>query len=181
MVVVRRREPAKTWSLLGEVHKKPSEYEVVTTKLHYHYRRQPAPFELDPNAPINAWYLRYRENSPLHAPSWEQFRDPHQLTYQRYVERQSEREAYLENLVDAFERRDHDAGLHIDWVRELDRVYLPARFPLHALQMSALYVAQMAPSAFITNAAYFQAADELRRIQWLAYRAKSLSLAHDAE
>jgi toluene monooxygenase system protein E len=41
MAIVRRREPAKTWSLLGEVRKKPSEYEVVTTKLHYHYRRQP--------------------------------------------------------------------------------------------------------------------------------------------
>src|SRR4029077_11330578 len=28
---------------------------------------------------------------------------------------------------------------------------------------------------------YFQAADELRRIQWVAYRAKALSLTHDAE
>jgi toluene monooxygenase system protein E len=32
----------------------------------------------------------------------------------------------------------------------------------------------------MTNAAYFQAADELRRIQWTAYRAKSLALDHDA-
>jgi toluene monooxygenase system protein E len=181
MAVVRRREPAKTWSLLGEVRRKPSEYEVVTSKLHFHYGRQPAPFELDPNMPINAWYLRYREGSPLQAASWEGFRDPHQLTYQLYVQRQSEREAYLENLVDEFERRNHDAGLQTNWVQELDRLYLPARFPLHALQMAALYVAQMAPAAFITNAAYFQAADELRRIQWLAYRAKALSLAHDAE
>jgi toluene monooxygenase system protein E len=181
MPMVSRREPPKTWSLLGEVRKKPSEYEVVTAKLHYHYRRQPAPFELDPNTPINAWYLRYREGSPFQTASWEGFRDPHQLTYQLYVQRQSEREAYLENLVDEFERRNHDAGLQTDWVRELDRLHLPARFPLHALQMDALYVAQMAPSSFITNAAYFQAADELRRIQWLAYRAKSLSLEHDAE
>jgi toluene monooxygenase system protein E len=181
MAMVRQREPPKTWSLLGEVRRKPSEYEVVTSKLHFHYGRQPAPFELDPNAPINAWYLRYREGSPLQAASWEGFRDPHQLTYQIYVERQSKREAYLENLVDAFERRNHDAGLQTNWVQELDRLYLPARFPLHALQMAALYLAQMAPAAFITNAAYFQAADELRRIQWLAYRAKSLSLAHDAE
>jgi toluene monooxygenase system protein E len=102
MAMLRRREPAKTWSLLGEVRKKPSEYEVITTKLHYHYRRQPAPFELDPNTPINAWYLRYREGSPLRAASWEGFSDPHQLTYRLYVERQSEREAYLENLVEEF-------------------------------------------------------------------------------
>ena len=181
MTTVRRREPAKTWSLLGDVHKKPSEYEVVTTKLHYHYRRQPAPFELDPNAPINTWYLRYREGSPFQADTWEGFRDPHQFTYQVYVQRQAERESYLENLVDEFEGRKHDSGLQREWVRLLDRLYLPARFPMHALQMSALYEAQMAPSSFITNAAYFQAADEQRRIQWLAYRAKSLSLEHDAE
>jgi toluene monooxygenase system protein E len=35
-----------------------------------------------------------------------------------------------------------------------------------------------APSAYITNAAFFQAADELRTLQWIAYRAKSLSLTH---
>jgi len=181
MATVRRREPPKTWSLLGDLRRKPSEYEVVTAKLHYHYRREPAPFELDPNTPINTWYLRYREGSPLQADTWEDFRDPHQLTYQVYVQRQAERESYLENLVDEFERRNHDARVQKDWVRMLDRLYLPARFPMHALQMNALYEAQMAPSSFITNAAYFQAADEQRRIQWLAYRAKSLSLEHDAE
>ena len=181
MATVRRREPTKTWSLLGDLRKKPSEYEVVTSKLHYHYRRQPAPFELDPNTPINTWYLRYREGSPLQADSWESFRDPHQLTYQVYVQRQAERESYLENLVDEFESRNHDSGLQREWVRVLDQLYLPARFPMHALQMSALYEAQMAPSSFITNPAYFQAADEQRRIQWVAYRAKSLSLEHHAE
>lgn len=181
MAMIRRREPAKTWSLLGEVRKKPSQYEVVTAKLHYHYRRQPAPFELDPNAPINAWYLRYREGSPLQTASWEGFRDPHQLTYELYVQRQAERETYLENLVDEFERHNYDARLQAEWVRVLDRLYLPARCPMHALQMGALYGAQIAPSSFITNAAYFQAADEQRRIQWLAYRAKSLSLEHGAE
>ena len=55
MAMVRQRELAKTWSLLGDLRRKPSEYEVVTTKLHYHFRRQPAPFELDPNTPINTW------------------------------------------------------------------------------------------------------------------------------
>ena len=111
---------------------------------------------------------------------WEGFRDPHQLTYHVYVQQQSAREAYLDNLVDEFERRNHDAGLQTDWVHVLDRLYLPVRFPMHALQMTALYIGQMAPSSFITNAAYFQAADELRRIQWVAYRAKSLALDHDA-
>jgi len=83
--------------------------------------------------------------------------------------------------VDEFERRNHDASLQTEWVRLLKRLYLPARFPMHALQMTGLYMAQLAPSSFIANAAYFQAADELRRIQWVAYRAKALSLEHDAE
>ena len=179
--MVRARELAKTWSLLGDLRRKPSEYEVVTAKLHYHFRRQPAPFELDPNTPINTWYLRYREGSPLEANTWEDFRDPHQLTYQTYVQRQAERETYLQNVVDEFERGNHDARLQTDWVRVLDRLYLPARFPMHALQMGGLYIGQMAPSSPITNVAYFQAADELRRIQWVAYRAKSLSLEHDPE
>jgi toluene monooxygenase system protein E len=181
MRIVQRREPAKTWSLLGEVRKKPSEYEVVTSKLHYHYNRQPAPFELDPNTPINVWYLRYREGSPFQADTWEGFQDPHQLTYRAYVERQAAREAYLDNLVDEFERRNQDSGLQRHWVEVLDRLYLPTRFPIHALQMAALYLGQMAPSSSITNAAYFQAADELRRIQRVAYRAKSLSLEHHAD
>ena len=181
MAMVRQREFAKTWSLLGDLRRKPSEYEVVTAKLHYHFRRQPAPFELDPNTPINTWYLRYREGSPFEADTWEDFRDPHQLTYQGYVKQQAERETYLENVVDEFERSNHDASLRTDWVRILDRLYLPARFPMHALQMCALYIGQMAPSSFITNVAYFQAADELRRIQWVAYRTKSLSLEHDPE
>lgn len=109
------------------------------------------------------------------------FRDPHQLTYHAYVKRQAAREAYLENLVDQFEPRSHDASLQRHWVEVLDRLYLPARFPVHALQMTGLYIGQMAPSSFITNAAYFQAADELRRIQGTAYRAKSLSLEHEIE
>lgn len=181
MPTVRRREPPRTWSLLGDVRRKPSEYDVVTAKLHYHFRRQPAPFELDPNTPINRWYLRYREGSPLQADTWEDFRDPNQFTYKVYVERQAERESYLENLVDEFEVRKYEAGLQREWIQLLDRLYIPARFPMHALQMTSLYVGQMAPSSFITNAAFFQAADEQRRIQWLAYTAKSLSLEHDVE
>jgi hypothetical protein len=47
--------------------------------------------------------------------------------------------------------------------------------------MSSLYLAQLAPSAYISNGAFFQAADELRRIQWVAYRAKSLALSHYPE
>jgi toluene monooxygenase system protein E len=159
----------------------PSEYEIVTQKLHYHFRKSPAPFEQDPGTPVNQWYLAHREGSPLQVDDWEEFRDPHQLTYRRYIELQNERETYVDGLIDRFEADDHDAGLDPGWVKVLERLYLPSRFPGHVLQMVALYVAQMAPTSFVTNPAELQAADEMRRIQRLAYRAKSLSLAHYAE
>ena len=38
----------KTWSLLGDVRRKPSPYEVTAARFHYHFRKEPAPFELDP-------------------------------------------------------------------------------------------------------------------------------------
>lgn len=179
--MANKRPRPQTWSLLSNVRKKPSEYEIVSSKIHYHFRRDPAPFELNPHTPINEWYLRYREHSPLQAADWEGARDPQQLTYRRYIKQQHESETYIENLIDEFERQDHDAHLDPGWVKVLERLYIPTRYPLHVLQMSSLYLGQMAPSAFLSNVAFFQASDELRALQWSAYRAKSLSLAHYPE
>lgn len=171
-----RRPP--TWSLLGDVKRKVTEYEAVTAKFHYHFRRDPVPFELDPDQDLNVWYLKYREGSPFQVADWEDFRDPHKLTYRAYVALQKQRETYMEGLVDDFERHDHDAGLDPEWVSVLEHLYVPARFTFHTMQMTALCVGQMAPSSYITNCSHFQAADEMRRIQWYAYRARSLSLTH---
>ncbi len=171
----------KTWSVLGDTRRKPTEYEAVTGKFHYHFNRKPAPFDLDPNSAINQWYLKHREGSPLRAPDWEGFRDPAALNYRRYIALQHEREVYAEGAVDHFEALDHDENLDPAWVAVLERVYLPARFAFHVLQITSLYVGQLGPSAYITNAAFFQAADELRALQWIAYRAKSLSLTHGTQ
>lgn len=168
----------RTWSIAGDTRRKPTEYEIVTGNFHYHFGRTPAPFDLDPNSPINQWYLRHREGSPLQVPDWERFRDPAELNYRRYIALQHDREVYAEGVVDHFEALDHDAHLDPAWVAVLGRLYIPARFALHVLQITSLYVGQLAPSAYITNAAFFQAADELRTLQWIAYRAKSLSLSH---
>src|SRR6185437_12668511 len=43
------------------------------------------------------------------------------------------------------------------------------------LQMLAAYVAHMAPASRITNCAAFQSADELRRVQRIAYRTVQLN------
>lgn len=168
----------KTWSLLGDVKRRPTPYEAVTAKFHYHFRRQPAPFELDTQSPINQWYLRYREGSPFQVEDWEGFRDPQRLTYKDYVSRQHDREVHTDLLIDEHESAESLAGLSSAWVATLRQLVVPLRFPLHVLQMTGSYVAQMAPSSFITNCANFQAADEMRRIQRLAYWTKALSLTH---
>ncbi|MDP7704823.1 aromatic/alkene monooxygenase hydroxylase subunit beta [Mycobacterium sp. TY815] len=177
----RRRPATRTWSLLGDVKRKPNPYEVVTSKFHYHFRRDPAPFEMDPNTPLNKWYLQYREGSPLQVEDWEQFRDPHRLTYKDYVAVQRDRETYVDALIDQAESSGSAGKLSAGWVSTLRELFVPLRFPLHVLQMTGLYVGQMAPSSFITNCANFQAADELRRIQRIAYWTKVLSLSQGAD
>jgi toluene monooxygenase system protein E len=176
-----QRRIRRTWSQFGELRRVPSEYEIVTHKLHYHFRRDPAPFELDPNTPINQWYLKYREGSPFQVDDWEDFRDPSQLTYRSYIKQQHERETYIDSLIDEFERKDADAHLSKDWVQILERLYIPSRFSTHVLQMVAQYIGQIAPSAYITNVAHFQGADECRSLQRSAYRAKALSLVHSPD
>jgi toluene monooxygenase system protein E len=168
----------KTWSLLGDVRRKPSTYEVTAARFHYHFRKEPAPFELDPGMPLNRWYLKYREGSPFQVDDWEGFRDPYKLTYKDYVALQHDHETYLDLLIDTHEAAGSVARLDPAWVATLRELFVPLRFPLHVLQMTGLYVGQMAPSSFITNAAHFGAADEMRRVQRIAYWTKVLANAH---
>jgi toluene monooxygenase system protein E len=179
MTTSARRPRPKTWSMLGDVRRRVSPYEAVTAKFHYHFRREPAPFELDPGMPMNAWYLRHREGSQFQVDDWEGFRDPDKLTYKDYVAVQHERELYLDGLVDRYEATEHASSLDPAWVQTLRQLFVPLRFPLHVLQMVSLYVGQMAPSSFVTNPAAFQAGDEMRRIQRIAYWTQVLADAHD--
>lgn len=171
----RQTRRRKTWSLWEE-RRVPTEYEVVTHRFHYHFRRQPAPFELSPSWKLNQWYLRYREGSPFNVDTWEQYRDPYALTYRRYIETRHQREVYLDNLIDEFEARDHYRSLSGEWLDLLRDFYFPSRFSGHTLQMTGSYIAQMAPSSYITNPFHFQSADEMRRIQRTAYLAKAIAV-----
>lgn len=175
------RPKPKTWSMLGEVTRRPSVYEATAAKFLYHFRREPAPFEMSPDAPINAWYLQHREGSPLNVADWEGFRDPAKLTYSDYVMLQHDRETYLDGLIDHHEAAGTIEAFDAGWVATLRDLLIPLRFPLHVLQMTSLYVAQMAPTAFIVNSSNFQAGDEMRRIQRLAYTTQMLANAHGEE
>src|ERR1700734_3092740 len=159
----------KTYTRLAAGRGVPREYELVSTDLHYNY---PMRFELPATNPVVAWYYRYREGSPLRARDWDQFADPPRTTYHGYVQLQDARE----DVVDGLLREAAETGrLHDAWLSFLDRWSPPLRFPVHGLQMLAAYVGQMAPASRITNCAAFQSADELRRVQRIAYRTVQLS------
>ena len=59
----------------------------------------------------------------------------------------------------------------------LARVLAPSRYMVHGLQMASAYVQQMASTAYVANAAAFQAADQLRRVERTAYRTRQLAMA----
>ena len=162
------RPPArKTYTRLAAGRRIPLEYELLSTDLHYNY---PGRFELTADLPVVDWYYRHREGATLQARSWEQFADPRRTTYRGYTQLQDGREDVIDGLLREIDDTGYDRQLDVDWLRFLDRWYFPLRYPVHGLQMLAAYVAQMAPASRITNCAAFQAADEMRRVQRIAYR-----------
>jgi toluene monooxygenase system protein E len=161
----------KTYTRLAAGRRIPTEYELVSTDLHYNHPRR---FELTAANPVVAWYYRYREGSALQARDWERFSDPRRTTYRGYNQLQDSREDVIDGLLREIDDTAYDQELGGEWVRFLDRWYFPLRFPVHGLQMLASYIAQLAPASRITNCAAFQAADELRRLQRIAYRTVQL-------
>jgi hypothetical protein len=162
----------KTYSRIEQRRRIPSEYEVVSTNLIYNY---PHRFELSGENAIVDWYERHREGSRFSAHDWDAFADPRRTTYRAYNELQDRKEDVIDGLLEQIDETGYDASLADGWVAFLDRWYAPLRFPAHGLQMLASYLAQMAPGSRITNCASFQAADELRRQQRIAYRTVQLA------
>jgi toluene monooxygenase system protein E len=161
----------KTYSRLETGRRLPTEYEIVSSDLHYNY---PENFELGADNAVAAWYYRHREGSPLQATDWEVFSDPQRTTYRAYNQRQDARETVIDGLFRQIDDSDYDEQLPEEWVAWLHAWYGPLRYPVHGLQMLAAYVGQMAPSSRITNCAAFQAGDEMRRLQRIAYRTAQL-------
>lgn len=161
----------KTYSRLAAGRRKLSEYEILSTDLHYHY---PSGFELSDASPVIDWYQRYREGSKLNVQQWRRFSDPRRTTYRAYTVLQDQQEHVVSGLLDEVDASGYDHQLSEDWVAFLHEHYFPLRFPIHGLEMLAAYVGQMAPSSRLTNCASFQAGDELRRLQRIAYRTAQL-------
>ncbi|AQA06362.1 hypothetical protein BVC93_12945 [Mycobacterium sp. MS1601] len=162
----------KNYTRLTTGRRIPSDYELMSTDLHYNYPRR---FELSAGNPVVDWYYRHREDSALQSRDWEQFADPRRTTYQIYTRLQDGREEMVDGLLREIDDTGYDTRLDSEWVSFLDRWYSALRFPVHGLQMLAAYVAQMAPSSRITNCAAFQMGDEMRRVQRIAYRTVQLA------
>ncbi len=171
----------KTWSHLAGNRRRPSEYEVVSTNLHYHMDNQENPWELDPNIPMAKWYRKYRNESPLKCDDWDAFRDPDQMIYRTYNILQDGQENYVQGLFDQMNDRGYDQMLQPEWVPVLAKLYTPGRYLFHALQLGSAYIHQMAPASTITNCATYQTADSLRWMSHTAYRTKELSNGFSGE
>lgn len=168
-------KPLKTWSHLAARRRKPSEYEVVSVNLQYNNRPgSAAPYELDPGVFMNRWYTKNRDGSPLKHSDWNTFRDPDELIYRTYCLLQDGQETYVHSLFDQFDAREHDRALSPQWAGTLARLYTPARYLYHALQMASAYLAQMAPASTIENCASFQSMDSFRWLSHTAYRTYEL-------
>jgi toluene monooxygenase system protein E len=163
----------RTYSHLASKRRVPSEYELVTSRLLYHPQRG---FEVA--VPLADWYRRFQQGSPLRCSDWEAFEDPRQTTYASYVALQSKQEAHVDGILASIDARGYDTGLPEPALAFLAEAVAPLRFAFHGLQMLAAYVGQMAPSGRIAVAALFQAADEMRRLQRVAYRLGQLRVAH---
>jgi toluene monooxygenase system protein E len=152
------------WHLEG-ARKKPSEYDITTSRLLYHPARG-----LEVTTPAGRFLLERQHSSTLVARDWDAFVDPRETTYAKYVREQEAKEIFVDGLF----RAEGAPKPSAEWLVLLDRLLGPLRFPIHGLQMAAAYVGHAAPSGRIVIACAFQAADEARRIQRIAYRMRQL-------
>jgi len=138
---VREESKLKTYSHLSGERRIPSDYDVVTSRLLYYAERG---FEL--NLPLGKFYEEHQAGSRLRLVDAEQFADPRQTTYSRYVARSAESEAYVEGVFASMEEQRYDERLPAAWKQSLASVLGALRFPVHGLQMVSAYFGQMAPS-----------------------------------
>ena len=159
----------RTYWHLGASGRVPSDYDIGTTALLYYPERG---FEVD--TPGADWYRRYQRGWWLKVGGHPSFRDPRETTYTRYTELQKTQEAYVDGLLRSIEETPYDRELPRAWLSRLEDWLPVLRYPCHALQMLAAYVGQIAPSSRVVVACCFQAGDEMRRIQRIAYRMRQL-------
>ena len=84
----------KTYWHLAAARKKPTDYEIATSRLLYYVERG---FEV--TTPIASWYARHQQGSPLACSDWDGFRDPRETTYTKYTELQAAKEKFVDAIL----------------------------------------------------------------------------------
>jgi hypothetical protein len=172
-----RTRRTKTWSSFGQLGRKPNEYEIVTHAMNHTVGA--TPLEMGPDVHGNQWLAKHRDSSALKVAKLDAFRDPDQMTYRKYTQALDEQETYVDGLLQHYsEVQACDAALDPAALDLLATALTPSRYLGHGLQMISAYVQQLAHSSYIANCAAFQTADQLRRVQRVAYRTRQLADAH---
>jgi toluene monooxygenase system protein E len=171
---VLRSRRVKTWSAFGDLGRKPNEYEIVTHGMNHTVGA--VPLEMGPEVHGNRWLLRHRDGIAMKAAGLDAFRDPDRMTYRKYTQTMDEQETYIDGLLRNYgEVRHSDGELGPAALDLLATAMTPTRYLGHGLQMISAYVQQLAHSSYLANCAAFQTADQLRRVQRVAYRTRQLA------
>ncbi len=172
-----RSRRAKTWSSFGALGRKPNDYEIVTHGMNHTVG--PVPLEMGADVHGNRWLLAHRDGIALKVARLDTFRDPDRMTYRKYTQAMDEQETYVDGLLQNYSDVQHsDPALTPGALDLLAAAMTPARYLGHGLQMLSAYVQQLAHSSYLANCAAFQTADQLRRVQRVAYRTRQLADAH---
>lgn len=172
-----RSRRAKTWSSFGALGRKPNDYEIVTHGMNHTVGA--TPLEMGPEVHGNRWLLEHRDGIALKAGKLDVFRDPDRMTYRKYTQAMDEQETYIDGLLQHYGEVQHsDRDLSPAVLELLADAMTPARYLGHGLQMISAYVQQLAHSSYLANCAAFQTADQLRRVQRVAYRTRQLADAY---
>lgn len=173
----------RTYSMWDE-RRVPTTYDIATRQTNYDigedYAGESPRLAVSSDATLSQWYSEHREGSVIEGDpeEFESWRDPRELTYEKYNDLMDEREVGIETLYEQAEVLERGTERDDDpWLEFQREGFLPLRYPVHGLQMLASYLTMMAPSTTISTAMSFQATDEIRRQERLARRATQLDKA----
>lgn len=169
-----------TW----EERRVPTTYDIAHQKTNYdigeNYQGEVPRLTVSSDEALPKWYKKYREGSIIKGDidDLESWRDPREMTYEKYNELMDEREVGIETLYEQAEVLERGTEREDDpWLEFQLNGFLPLRYPVHGLQMLASYLTMAAPSSTISSAMCLQATDEIRRQERLARRATQLDEA----
>jgi toluene monooxygenase system protein E len=170
-------QPLKTWSHLAGSRRKPSEYEIVSTRTLFTTGNPDAALELAVDLPMNKWIKRYRTDSALQHPDWDAFRDPNGVVYRTYCTARDIDEDFIDGLCSKYDDLGHDTALSAPWRDRLAAQYTPLRYLLHTTQMASAYLVTMSSASTVANCFVFQMGDAFRWMSRVSYRTAELRRA----